>query len=93
MSQPTLWGHASRVPGRGWRGTPPLRSPREARTRAEVTGGGLARLRPSRRAKAAAAEVERERTRQVARIGNNLNQIARWASIGQPAFDPDALAP
>ena len=25
-------------------------------------------------------EVERERTRQVARIGNNLNQIARWAS-------------
>ena len=26
------------------------------------------------------AEVERERTRQVARIGNNLNQIVRWAS-------------
>ena len=42
-SQPTLWGHASRVPGRGWRGTPPLRSPLEARTRAEVTGGWLAR--------------------------------------------------
>ena len=33
-----------------------------------------------RRAKAAAAEVEHERTRQVARIGNNLNQIARWAN-------------
>ena len=29
---------------------------------------------------AAAAEVERDRTRQVARIGNNLNQIARWAN-------------
>ena len=29
---------------------------------------------------APAAEVERERTRQVARIGNNLNQIARWAN-------------
>ena len=29
---------------------------------------------------AAAAEVERERTRQVARIGNNLNQVARWAN-------------
>ena len=29
---------------------------------------------------ASAAEVERERTRQVARIGNNLNQIARWAN-------------
>ena len=27
------------------------------------------------------AEVERERTREVARIGNNLNQIARWASM------------
>ena len=29
---------------------------------------------------APATEVERERTRQVARIGNNLNQIARWAN-------------
>jgi len=29
---------------------------------------------------ARAAEVERERTRQVSRIGNNLNQIARWAN-------------
>ena len=28
----------------------------------------------------AAAEVERERTRQVARIGSNLNQLARWAN-------------
>ena len=29
---------------------------------------------------APAMEVERERTRQVARIGSNLNQIARWAN-------------
>ena len=29
---------------------------------------------------APAAKVERERTRQVVRIGNNLNQVARWAS-------------
>ena len=29
---------------------------------------------------AAAAEVKRERTRQVARIGSNLNQLARWAN-------------
>ena len=29
---------------------------------------------------APAAEVERERTRQVARIDNNLNQIVRWAN-------------
>ncbi|MXW70533.1 MAG: MobC family plasmid mobilization relaxosome protein [Acidobacteria bacterium] len=29
---------------------------------------------------AADAAVERERTRQVARVGNNLNQLARWAN-------------
>ena len=29
---------------------------------------------------AAATDVERERTRQVARIGSNLNQLARWAN-------------
>ena len=29
---------------------------------------------------AAAAEVERERTRELARIGSNLDQIARWAN-------------
>ncbi len=29
---------------------------------------------------ARAVAVERERSRQVARIGNNLNQIARWAN-------------
>ena len=29
---------------------------------------------------AATMAVERERTRQVARIGSNLNQIARWAN-------------
>ena len=26
-------------------------------------------------------ELERERTRELARIGSNLNQIARWANI------------
>ena len=29
---------------------------------------------------ASAVAVERERTRQVARIGNNLNQVARWVN-------------
>ena len=29
---------------------------------------------------APALAVERERTRQIARIGNNVNQIARWAN-------------
>ena len=33
------------------------------------------------------AEVERERTRQVARIGNNVNQIARWANTHKGAVE------
>ena len=36
---------------------------------------------------APAAEVERERTRQVARIGNNLNQVARWANTHKAAAE------
>ena len=36
---------------------------------------------------APAAEVERERNRQVSRIGNNLNQIARWASTHKGAAE------
>ena len=36
---------------------------------------------------APAADVERERTRQVARIGNNLNQIARWANANKAAAE------
>ena len=36
---------------------------------------------------APAAEVERERTRQVGRIGNNLNQIARWANTHKGAVE------
>ena len=34
-----------------------------------------------------AAEVERERTKQVAHIGNNLNQIARWANTHKEAIE------
>ena len=36
---------------------------------------------------AAHVEVERERTRQVARVGNNLNQIARWANTHKEAVE------
>ena len=47
QEQPTLWGHASRVPGRGWQGVapPPFDAP-DARAPAEFAGGGLA-PRPS----------------------------------------------
>ena len=34
-----------------------------------------------------ALEVERRRTREVARIGNNVNQIARWANEHKSAAD------
>ncbi len=34
-----------------------------------------------------AAEVERDRTRQVSRIGNNLNQIAKWANTHKGAVE------
>lgn len=34
-----------------------------------------------------AHEVERERTREVAHIGNNLNQIARWANEHKSSAD------
>ena len=33
------------------------------------------------------AEVACERTRQVARVGNNLNQIARWANAHKEAIE------
>ena len=33
------------------------------------------------------AEVERERTRELARVGNNLNQIARWANTHKGAVE------
>ena len=36
---------------------------------------------------AKSAAAEREKLRQVARIGNNLNQIARWANTYKQAAD------
>ena len=36
---------------------------------------------------APALAAERERTRQIARIGNNLNQLARWANTHASAVE------
>ncbi len=36
---------------------------------------------------AAARSVERERTRQIARIGNNLNQLVRWVNTHRTAVE------
>ena len=57
----------------------------EWRVKAAAVGVGLSELLRRAMARtrtwtAAAAEVERERTRELARIGSNLNQIARWAN-------------
>ena len=46
-------------------------------TLSDLVRRSVGRVRPWTVAHAA---VERERTRQVARIGTNLNQIARWAN-------------
>ena len=40
---------------------------------------------------AAAAAVERERTRELARIGNNLNQLAHWANTYKQGADAVAV--
>ena len=40
---------------------------------------------------AAAADAERERTQQIARIGNNLNQLARWANANASAVEGVAV--
>ena len=37
------------------------------------------------------AEVERERTRELARIGSNLNQLARWANTHASAAEAVAV--
>ena len=62
------------------------------RAKAEAAGVPLSDLLRQAMARtrtwtAAAAEVERERTRQVARVGNNLNQIARWANTHAAPMD------
>ena len=62
------------------------------RAKAPAAGAGLSALLRQAMANtrtwtAAAADVERERTWQVARIGNNLNQLARWANTRASAAD------
>ena len=48
--------------------------------RADAVGSGAPVGGPGAPWTVAHAEVERERTRELARIGANLNQIARWAN-------------
>ena len=40
---------------------------------------------------ASARAVERERTHQIARVGNNLNQLARWANTHASATEAVAV--
>lgn len=57
----------------------------EWRSKAAAAGVSLSALMRQAMARthtwtAAARDIERERSRELARIGNNLNQIARWAN-------------
>ena len=66
---------------------------RRVRVEAEAAGVRLSDLLRRAMARtptwtAAAAEVERERTRQVARIGNNLNQIADYRTLAETLRGP-----
>ena len=67
-------------------------TPRRSALRRRSRAAGSPVLVSWRRAKAAAAEVEHERTRQVAHIGNNLNQIARWANTYASAAEAVEVA-
>ena len=53
-------------------------------TLSDLVRRSVGRVRPW---SVAHADVERERTQQVARIGNNLNQIARWANTHKGAVE------
>ena len=53
-------------------------------TLSDLMRRSLGRVRPW---SVAHADVERERTQQLARLGNNLNQIARWANTHKGAVE------
>ena len=66
--------------------------------RAKATAAGIPLSDLVRRAMARtrtwtapAADIQRERNVQVARIGNNLNQLARWANTHTSAFEAVAV--
>lgn len=62
---------------------------KEKASRAGVTLSELLR-RSMRRTQvwtAGAADIERARVREIARIGNNLNQLARWANTHKGAAE------
>ena len=64
----------------------------EWRAKAAAAGVTLSELlrqamRRTRAWTAAAADIERARVREIARIGNNLNQLARWANTHKAAAE------
>lgn len=64
----------------------------EWRAKAKAAGVTLSELlrqamRRTRAWTAAAADIERARVREIARIGNNLNQLARWANTHKTAAE------
>ena len=54
---------------------------------ASVSFSALLREAMARTRTAAARAIERERTREIKRIGKNLNQLARWANTHKAAAE------
>ena len=68
----------------------------EWRSKAQAAGVTLSELlrqamRRTRAWTASAADIERARVREIARIGNNLNQLARWANTHKAAAEAVAV--
>ena len=55
--------------------------------REAMTHTGVWTPPPDAAAREHAREVERARTREIARLGNNMNQIARWANRHKSAIE------
>ena len=79
-----------RIPGAGGCLTPPEHAAwQDKAAPAGVSPSALLRgaMARTRTWTAQAQAIERERTRQVVRIGNNLNQLARWANTHKTAAE------
>lgn len=98
VAPPPSTPRKKRSPRRGVMVTFRLSVPEHTSLRAKASAAGVslssllrAAIVRTRTWMAAATDVERARTRQLARIGNNLNQIARWANRHKSAADAVAV--
>ena len=108
LSQPTLWGHASRVPGRGWRGVAPLplrtpSFPRRCRGSGRAAGAAPRNPPPVRRwlthrtamvaARATSAELASGRAKAVAIDSRMIEMAAILLFTGMGRSPPTCKRP